>query len=330
MPEITGQQAGLIGLGLMGLTWRATPPPQEQSFDVLRSALENGCNVWNGADFYGTPTYNSLTLLERYFEKYPEDADKVILSIKGGMNPDTHQLDGSPENTRKCLDSYIAQLNGRKRIDIFEFGRRDPNVPLDVTFKVLDEEYVKTGKIGGIGLSEVRAETILEAVKYTKIVAVEVELSMYTLDILTNGVASACAENDIPIIAYSPMGRGLLTGQFKKFEDLPKDSLLVQFNFPRFQEENFEQNVKLVHIVEELAQKKGCTPAQLAINWVRALARGLQATIIPIPGASTVARVEENSQLVEISDAEMGQIEEVLKGFVTAGERYPPIFHTNT
>ncbi|KAL2824218.1 NADP-dependent oxidoreductase domain-containing protein [Aspergillus cavernicola] len=330
MTEITGKQAGPIGLGLMGLTWRATPPPQEQAFDTLRAALDNGCNCWNGADFYGTPDYNSLVLVERYFEKYPEDADKVILSIKGGVNPDTHQVDGSPENTRRCLDNYIAQLKGRKRIDIFEFGRRDPNVPLEVTFKVIEEEYVKTGKIGGIGLSEVRAETIHEAVKWTKIVVVEAELSMFTLDILENGVADACTQYGIPIVAYSPMGRGLLTGQMKKFEDLPKDSLLLQFNFPRFQAENFDQNVQLVHKVEEIAQQKGCTPAQLAVNWVRALGRRSKATIIPIPGASTVARVEENSQLFEITDEEMAQIDGILEGFTAAGERYPPIFHTNT
>jgi pyridoxine 4-dehydrogenase len=134
---------------------------------------------WNGAEFYGTPEYNSLVLLERYFEKYPEDADKVVLSIKGGMNPDTHQLDGLPENTRRTLDNCIAQLKGRKKIDMFEFGRRDPNVPLEVTFGVVEREYVQTGKIGGIALSEVRAETIHEAVKHTKIVAAEVELSMY-------------------------------------------------------------------------------------------------------------------------------------------------------
>lgn len=118
-------------------------------------------------------------LLERYFEKYPEDAKKVILNIKGGLNPETHKYDASPENTRKTIDGCIAQLKGRKKIDMFEFARRDPTVPLEVTFGVVEKEYVQTGKIGGISLSEVRAETIHEAVKHTKIVAVEAELSMY-------------------------------------------------------------------------------------------------------------------------------------------------------
>ena len=135
-------------------------------------------NCWNGGEFYGPPDYNSLVLLERYFEKYPEDADKVIISIKGGLNPKTHQLDASPENTRRTIDDSIAQLKGRKKIDLFEFGRRDPAVPMEVTFSVIGKEYVQTGKIGGISLSEVRAETIHEAVKHTKVLAVEVELSL--------------------------------------------------------------------------------------------------------------------------------------------------------
>ncbi len=118
-------------------------------------------------------------LLEKYFAKYPEDADKIILSIKGGTNPKTHKTDASPENTRRTLDDSIAQLKGRKKIDMFEFGRRDPAVPMAETFDLIDKEYVQTGKIGGISLSEVRAETIHEAVKYTKVLAVEVELSLY-------------------------------------------------------------------------------------------------------------------------------------------------------
>lgn len=140
-----------------------------------------------------------------------------------------------------------------------------------------------------------------------------------------------CAQYGIPIIAYSPVGRGLLTGQFKKVEDLPKDSLLTQFEFPRFKKENMEKNVVLVGKVEELAGKKGCTPAQLAINWTRTLSRrpGMP-TIIPIPGASAAARVEENSKVVEITDREMAQIDAILAGFTPSGERYPGMFETNT
>lgn len=178
MPQLVGKEVGAIGYGMMGLTWRPTPCPQEQAFETLRTALKQGANFWNGGTFYGPPEYNSLVLLERYLEKYPEDADKIVLSIKGGLAQNGLKPDGSPENTRRCLDECLAQLKGRKKLDIFEFARRDQDVPMETTFKVLNEEYVKTGKLGGISLSEVRAETIHEAVKHTKVVAVEVELSL--------------------------------------------------------------------------------------------------------------------------------------------------------
>jgi pyridoxine 4-dehydrogenase len=135
-------------------------------------------NFWNGGEFYGTPEYNSLVLLEKYFEKYPEDADKVVLSIKGGTNPKTHRPDGSVEGTRRTITDSSDQLKGRKKIDLFEFARRDQSVPMEVTFGTMDKEFIQAGKIGGISLSEVRAETIHEAVRHTKVEAVEVELSL--------------------------------------------------------------------------------------------------------------------------------------------------------
>jgi len=331
MPQLVGKEVGPIGFGLMGLTWRGTPCPQEQAFEAMRAALKNGNNLWNGGEFYGPPEYNSLVLLERYFEKYPEDADKVVLSIKGGVNPKTHQTDGTAENTRRTLDDSIAQLKGRKKIDLFEFGRRDQDVPMEVTFSLIDKEYVQTGKIGGISLSEVRAETIHEAVKHTKVLAVEVELSLFSTEVLENGVAAACAEYSIPLIAYSPIGRGMLTGQMKKVEDIPEDSLLRHFHMPRFQPGNFEINLQLVQQIEERAEKRGCTPAQLAINWTRALSRrpGMP-IIIPIPGATTVARVKENSKLIDLTDEEMAQIDAALVKFTPAGERYPASVPINT
>lgn len=120
------------------------------------------------------------------------------------------------------------------------------------------------------------------------------------------------------------MGRGMLTGAWKKFDDIPKDSLLFQFGFPRFQKENFDKNVKLVEKVEELAKQKGCTPAQLALNWTVALSRrpGMP-TIIPIPGATTTARVEENSKFIEMTDEELAQIDDILAKFTTSGDRWP-------
>lgn len=140
MPTLVGKEVGSTGYGLMGLTWRHTPPSQEQAFAAMKAALKNGMNFWNGGEFYGPPEYNSLVLLERYFAQYPEDADKVVLSIKGGVGATGAAPDGSPENTRRSIDTCIAQLKGRKKIDIFEFARRDQNVPMKTTFDVIEKE----------------------------------------------------------------------------------------------------------------------------------------------------------------------------------------------
>jgi pyridoxine 4-dehydrogenase len=166
----------------------------------MRAALKVGCNFWNGGEFYGTAEYNSLHLLQRYFTKYPEDADKVVLSIKGGVAPGEMRPDGSPKNIRRSIDYCNDLLAGTKKIDIFECARVDPNTPIEITLKEL-EKCVEEGKIGGIALSEVGAATIKKAVKVTKIVAVEVELSLWSTDIFQNGVATACAENDIMVVA---------------------------------------------------------------------------------------------------------------------------------
>ncbi|KAI0408522.1 voltage-gated shaker-like K+ channel, subunit [Xylaria palmicola] len=329
MPSILGKEIGPVGYGLMGLTWRAEPCPQEQAFEAMRTALKNGSNFWNGGEIYGKPDYNSLVLLERYFEKYPEDAEKVVISIKGGINPKTHRTDGSPENTRRSLNNCIAQLKGRKKLDLFEFARRDPNVPMEETFKLIQKEYIDTGKLGGISLSEVRAETIHEAVKHAKIAAVEVELSLFSTDILENGVAAACAQYGIPIVAYSPICRGLLTGQVTSLDD--KDPQFRSFGFPRFQPGNIEANLRLVEQVKDVAKSKGCTPAQLAINWTRAVARrpGMPA-IFPIPGATTVERVNENSKVIDVTDEEMARLDALLANFTPAGDRYSEVVPTNT
>ncbi|RDW61127.1 aldo/keto reductase family protein [Aspergillus mulundensis] len=328
MVLMNGKEVGPIGFGLMGFTWRPQPCPQEQAFETMRAALRNGCTLWNGGEFYGPPSYNSLVLLERYLEKYPDDADKFVLNIKGGLNLTNFHPDGSETNTRRTLDDSIAQLNGRKKIDQFECARRDQTVPMAETFGVMNE-YIQAGKLGGVALSEVRAETIHEAVKHTKIHAVEVELSLFSTEPLENGVAAACHQHGIPLVAYSPLGRGLLTGQIKTLDDIPQDSMLR--HYPRFQPDTFGINIQLVHKVEELAAKKGCTPAQFAINWVRSLSRkpGMP-TIIPIPGATTVERVEENSKVVELTDAEMDEIDAILARFETAGERYPAGIPTHT
>jgi pyridoxine 4-dehydrogenase len=181
----------------------------------LKAALNNGLTLWNGAEFYGTPDCNSMTLLKAYFTKYPEDADKVTLVIKGGMDLDTHRPDGSPKGTRRSLDNIINSLGGTKKLDGFAPSRRDPNTPLAVTYGVIQQEYINTGKLGAVYISECSADTIREASKFAKIGAAEVEMSMFSPDILTNGVAEACFEHNIPILAYAPIGRGVSSRALK-------------------------------------------------------------------------------------------------------------------
>ena len=178
MPQILGKNVGPTGFGMMGLTAKRPPAPEAQALATLEAALRVGSNFWNGGEFYGTPDANSLVLLEKYFAQHPEDADKVVLSIKGAFNHATMGADGSPDAIRQSIDGCLAQLQGRKKIDIFECARRDPNVPFALSLGTIDKEYVQTGKVGGVGLSEVCADTIHEAVRHTKIAAVEVELSL--------------------------------------------------------------------------------------------------------------------------------------------------------
>ena len=287
----------------------------------MKAALTSGANFWNGGTFYGTADSNSLHLLHAYFTAYPSDAEKVVLSIKGGFDASTRAPDGSKEGVTRDIESALKTLSGTKQIDIFQCGRVDPKVPVEDTISTI-AEFVKAGKIGGIGLSEVSASTIRRAVKIHPIVSVEVEFSLFTTDILSNGVAATCAELGIPIVAYSPLGRGFLTGQIKSFADVTD----LQKMGPRFQEENFHKNMQLVQKIRTVAEKRGCTPAQLAIGWVRAYSeREAGAVIVPLPGATTVERVEENSKVVDLSESEMKELGDILESMPVEGARVPKV-----
>lgn len=144
------------------MTWNHQPPSQEVCFETLNKTLELGANFWNGGELYGTPEYNSLHLLNQYFTNHPQNTDKVVLSIKGGLKVGQLIPDGSEENIRRSVDNCLRLLDGKKKIDIFECARQDPNFPVEHTVEVL-AKYVQEGKIGGIGLSEVDAETIRRA-----------------------------------------------------------------------------------------------------------------------------------------------------------------------
>lgn len=285
----------------------------------MKAAYDNGTIFWNGGEFYGTKDYNSMHLLAKYFTKYPEHARNVVLSIKGGFN-EQMKPDGTPEGIRRSVDNVIRTLGGKKTLDIFECARVDPNTPIETTIEAL-AEYIRDGKLKGISLSEVRAETIRRAHKVHPITCVEVEFSLWSTDILENDIAATCGELGIPIVAYSPLGRGFLTGEVKSLDDIPADDF--RRHFPRFQPEVFEKNLEMVEELEKLAKKNGCSPAQLALAWIKQLSgKPGMPEIIPIPGATTVKRVEENVQMITLKQPELEEIDKILKSMLVFGDRY--------
>lgn len=235
--------------------------------------------------------------------------------------PGQMKMDGSPEGLRRNVDECLRILDGKKTLDIFECARVDPNTPIEETVKALGE-LVKEGKIKGVGLSETGAGTIRRAHKVHHIAAVEVELSLWATDILRNGIATTCAELGIPLVAYSPLMRGVLAGQFKTVEEIPEGDHRKQL--PKFQADIFAGNMKLTHEIEKLARKKGVTMAQIAIGWVRALSgKNGMPVIIPIPGATTEERVLENGKEVDLTEEEMDEVDKILKENEIIGARYP-------
>lgn len=176
----------------------------------MKTALSLGANFWNSGEFYGSPepTLN-LQLLKRYFTKYPEDADKVVLSVKGGIDIKRLAPTGGAAAVKASVDNIIRHLGGTKTLDIFECARVDPNTPIEETIGAL-AECVKEGKIRAIGLSEASAATIRRAHAVHPIAGVELEVSLWSTEIFDNGIADTCKELGIPIVAYSPLGRGFL------------------------------------------------------------------------------------------------------------------------
>ena len=316
---------GAIGFGLMGMTWRPEPQAFSKSIETMKTALQLGATNWNGGELYGTPEKNSCHLLNAYFTEYPEDAAKIVLSIKGGLVPGQMKPDGSEKNVRRSVEDCLKVLDGKKTIDLFECARVDPNTPIEDTIRAL-KALQDEGKIGGISLSEVRAETIRRAAAVAPISAVEIELSLWAPDVLTNGVAATAGELDIPIIAYSPLARGTLTGDMpRRNADIPDNDL--RKSQPRYQDEVLLHNNKLIDEVHKLAERKGCTKAQIAIAWVshlsgRTLVDGTKlGTIIPIPGAISVERTKENLTFVSLTNEEMKEIEQILTENPVKGDR---------
>lgn len=332
---VAGKQAGPIGFGLLGkdliqgvatkkviiLLGLTKPPPlpYDEATKVMKAALERGANLWNGAEFYGPRTANSLQLLNHYFTTYPEDSKKVILSVKGAFS---HMAgpDNSLAGIRKSVDNCLEVLDGKAFLDVFLPGRIDPQVPIEETVGAL-AEYIKAGKIGGYGLSECSAESIRRAHAVHPVSAVEIELSLFATHTLNNGVAQTCSELKIPIIAYSPLSRGFLTGQINKLDDLSEnDSRRL---FPRFAPEAFDHNMKLVKEIEKLTKKTGHTMPQVAIAWVTSQAKKWNIPVIPIPGCTKVARVKENITEVALNEQDLDELSQLAGKIPVHGNRYP-------
>ncbi|RDL37024.1 Uncharacterized protein BP5553_04457 [Venustampulla echinocandica] len=315
---LAGKEAGPVGFGLMGLTWREPPTSYDDATKVMKAALDHGANFWNAAEFYGPPNANSLQLLNHYFAQHPEDSKKVVLSMKGGFTPTGP--DCSAAGIKRSVDNCLKLLDGKAFIDIFEPARIDPQTPIEETMQAL-AEYVKAGKIGGIGLSECNADTIRRAQAVHPLAAVEVEMSLFSTDPLSNGVAKTCAELNIPLVAYAPLSRGWLTAQIRKLADITEND--DRRNYPRFQPDVFDLNLKLVEEIEKLAQKKGYTMPQVAIAWVAAQSKkGGNPTIIPIPGCTTVGRVQENLKRVSLDEKDMSELSQMLAKITVHGDRY--------
>ncbi|KAI0313922.1 aldo/keto reductase [Amylostereum chailletii] len=311
-----------IAHGLMMMTWKPTPVPEEQAFAAIKAGIDTlppGTKMMlNAGQFYGQNASSlGLDLVANFFEKYPDYADKAFLSVKGGMKPYTMQLDVTPEGLRRSVDFVLEKLRGKKKLDLFETARVDRSVPHEEQMKVL-AGLVAEGKFDFIGLSEVGAKTVREANAVTPIAAVEIEVSPWSYEPETKEVISTCAELGIPVVAYSPLGRGFLTGQVTKPEDFEEGDF--RRHFTRFQAETMKQNFALVDALKSIAQKKGITPAQLAIAWVSS--RGPH--VIPLPGSSDAKRTSENLAAgdVVLTPEDLAEIEDVQKRFPVQGSRY--------
>ncbi|KAL5499030.1 hypothetical protein ACEPAH_1548 [Sanghuangporus vaninii] len=317
--EIGGVKVPSPGFGGMSLSNMYGAANDEESKELLRHAIKLGLTFWDSADIYGNGHNEELigsVLAEG------DNRSKVFLATKFGheLDPVTRQssgkIRGDAAYIRQSIEASIKRLGTTP--DLYYQHRVDPNVNLEETYGTL-EELRKEGKIKFIGISEPSAETLRKAAKIAKIDALQIEYSPWTTDIEKNGILQTARELGIPVVAYSPLGRGFLTGRFKSPEALdPNDRRRIH---PRFSQEIFIKNLRIVEKLESIASKKKITPAQLALAWVAA-----QGTdIIPIPGTKSISRLEENwaSRDVIFSPEELKELREVIDGFTTSGERYP-------
>jgi aryl-alcohol dehydrogenase-like predicted oxidoreductase len=314
----SGLSVSAIGLGCMGMSEFYGPADEAQSLAVLNRALDIGVDFLDTADMYGSGEN------ERLLSKVLSTRrDEVVLATKFGFmrdpaNPGARPVNGRPEYVRQAVDASLERL-GVDHIDLYYQHRVDPNVPIEETVGAM-AELVRAGKVRHLGLSEASAATLRRAYAVHPIAALQSEYSLWSRDI-EDEILPACRELGIGLVAYSPLGRGFLTGAIQSTDELDASDFRRQN--PRFQPGNFERNANLVQAIRMIADARGCTPAQLALAWLLDRAPD----VVPIPGTRRLARLEENAAAttIQLRGEERSQIEEILRAQEIAGERYAEV-----